>query len=77
MECSWDMLMKHLRSAESLDEVIEAHEEFLQTLLKRSLLDDGSRDLLTQLRTIYDRIIEFQATQNQLYVEAVSELEAR
>ena len=71
------MLMKHLRSAESLDEVIEAHEEFLQTLLKRSLLDDGSRDLLTQLRTIYDRIIEFQATQNQLYVEAVSELEAR
>ena len=77
MECSWDMLMKQLRSAESLDEVIEAHEEFLQTLLKRSLLDDSSRELLTQLRTIYDRIIEFQATQNQLYFEAVAELEAR
>merc|ERR1719232_2380563 len=30
-------------------EVMEAHEEFLQTLLKRALLDDESRELLMQL----------------------------
>ena len=29
MECSWAELIKHLKSAENLDEVIEAHEEFL------------------------------------------------
>ena len=77
MECSWDILMKQLRQAESLDEVIEAHEDFLQTLMKRSLLDERSRDLLTQLRAIYDRILEFNGIQNKLYVAAVSEVEAR
>ena len=45
--------------------VIEAHEEFLQTLLKRALLDDESRELLMQLRAIYDRILEFQGIQSR------------
>ena len=87
MECSWDILIKQLRQAESLDQVgfndaiivrrsltfylksnskvIEAHEEFLQTLLKRALLDDESRELLMQLRAIYDRILEFQGIQSR------------
>jgi gamma-tubulin complex component 3 len=77
MECSWDELIRTLRSAESLDEVIGAHEIFLRTLVKRSLLDEGSRDLLTQLRAIYDRIIEYQGIQSKLYISAVAEVEAR
>merc|ERR1712029_397539 len=77
MECSWDILIKQLKHAENLDEVIEAHGEFLETLVKRALLDERSRDLLTQLRAIYDRIVEFQNIQNKLYLEAVAELEAR
>ena len=59
MECSWDQLVRHLKEAENLDEVIEAHKEFLETLVKRALLDERSRDVLTQLRAIYDRIVEF------------------
>ena len=59
MECSWDQLVRHLKEAENLDEVIEAHNEFLSTLVKRALLDERSRDVLTQLRAIYDRIVEF------------------
>ncbi len=77
MECSWDILIRRLRQAESLDQVIEAHEEFLETLTKRSLLDAASRELLNQLRAIYDRILEFQAIQNRLYVASTSEAEAR
>jgi len=77
MECSWDILIKQLRQAESLDQVIEAHEEFLQTLLKRALLDDESRELLMQLRAIYDRILEFQGIQSRLYAAASTEAEAR
>ena len=38
IECSWDILVKNLNRAESLDEIIEAHEQFLETLLKRALL---------------------------------------
>ena len=59
MECSWDQLVKQLKLAENLDEVIEAHNLFLETLIKRALLDERSRDILTQLRAIYDRIVEF------------------
>jgi len=77
MECSWDELIRTLRSAESLDEVIGAHEVFLRTLVKRSLLDEGSRDLLTQLRAVYDRIVEFQGIQAKLYISAAAEKEAR
>ena len=77
MECSWDMLIKQLKRAENLDEVIEAHNEFLETLVKRALLDERSKDLLTQLRAIYDRILEFQNIQNKLYLAAVTEVEAR
>ena len=77
MECSWDILMNQLRKADSLDAVIEAHEGFLKTLLAQSLLDERSSDLLTQLRAIYDRIIEFQGIQNNMYVAAVAEAEAR
>ena len=77
MECSWDLLEKQLEQSSNLDEVIEAHNEFIETLIKRALLDERSRDLLTQLRAIYDRIVEFQNIQNKLYLEAVAELEAR
>ena len=65
MECSWAELIKHLKSAENLDEVIDAHEEFLNSVIRRALLGEGSRDLLTQIRAIYDRIVEFDAVQSR------------
>ena len=77
MECSWDLLEKALGQSSNLDEVIDAHNEFIETLVKRALLDERSKDLLTQLRAIYDRIVEFQNIQNKLYLQAVAEKEAR
>ena len=77
MECSWDLLEKQLNLSSNLDEVIEAHTEFIETLVKRALLDERSKDLLDQLRAIYDRIVEFQHIQNKLYLAAVAETEAR
>jgi len=77
MECSWAELMKRLKSAENLDEVIDAHEEFLNSVIRRALLGEGSRDLLTQIRAIYDRVVEFDAVQSRLYTEAVAESDAR
>lgn len=77
MECSWDVLINQLHQAESLDEVIFAHEHFLDNLMRRVLLDERSTEILADLRAIYDRIIEFQTIQNNLYVAAVAEVEAR
>ena len=77
MECSWDELMKRLKSAENLDEVIDAHEDFLNSVIRRAMLGQLSRDLLTQLRAIYDRVVEFDGVQISLYNEAVAEADAR
>jgi len=77
MECGWDSLNKMINTAESLDEIISAHEEFLGTLVSRALLDDRSRDVLTQLRAIYDRILEFQTIANRIHDDALEEWEAR
>ena len=77
MECSWAELMKRLKSAENLDEVIEAHQEFLNSVMRRALLGESSRDLLHQIRAIYDRVIELDSIQSSLYNEAVAESNAR
>jgi len=77
MECGWDALIKQINQAESLDEVISAHDEFLCTLVSRALLDERSREILTQLRAIYDRILEFQTIANRIHDDAMAEWDAR
>jgi len=77
MECGWDSLNKMINTSESLDEIIEAHKDFLTTLVSRALLDDRSRNILDQLRAIYDRILEFQTVANRIHDDAVEEWDAR
>ena len=77
MECSWDELIQKLHNAENLDEVIEAHEEFLNSVTRRALLGDNYKDLLEQLRAVYDRIVEFEGVQSRLYNAASDEADAR
>ena len=79
MECSWDELMQRLKIAENLDEVIDAHEDFLKNVLRRAMLGDReiTKDLLTKLRAIYDRVVEFDSVQKSLYDQAVEEADTR
>ena len=42
MECNWDSLLKKVREAEDLDQIISAHDTFLQQITSHSLLNtDG------------------------------------
>ena len=43
LECSWDVLINQVQQAESLDDIIYAHENFLLTVKAGALLDDNSR----------------------------------
>lgn len=72
MECCWADLLQKLSSAHDLDQVIAAHENFLDTLLTRALLDEESKDLLVQLRVIYDLIIDFQNIQEKFWQQALT-----
>eukprot|EP00057_Strongylocentrotus_purpuratus_P005521 XP_003731157.2 PREDICTED: LOW QUALITY PROTEIN: gamma-tubulin complex component 3 [Strongylocentrotus purpuratus] len=77
MACSWDEMWKDVTEAADLDKIIAAHEVFLDTILRRALLDEESRPLLTQLRAIFDLIIKFQNTQEAMYTNALEELNRR
>jgi len=42
LECSWDDLLQKVVNAEDLDHIIAAHQEFLDAITARSLLDPQS-----------------------------------
>jgi len=77
LECSWDALLKKVKSAGDMDQLINAHQEFLNTIIKRSLLDDKSNNILNQLRTLLDHIIKFQILQNEMFSKGLEEQERR
>uniref|UniRef100_A0AAV2KI79 Gamma-tubulin complex component n=1 Tax=Knipowitschia caucasica TaxID=637954 RepID=A0AAV2KI79_KNICA len=77
LECSWDELWTKVQRAQDLDHIIAAHETFLDSVICRCLLDNNSRSLLHQLRSIFDQIIEFQSVQDSLYSLRLQEEERR
>ena len=42
LECSWDELLHKVKHAEDLDHIIAAHQQFLDAITARSLLDSQS-----------------------------------
>merc|ERR1719419_581211 len=60
-----------------MDQLISAHEEFLESVIKRSLLDSKSENILGQMRLLLDHIIKFQSIQNDLFSKALEEQERR
>ena len=42
LECSWDELLSKVKYADDLDHIIAAHQEFLDAITARSLLDPQS-----------------------------------
>ncbi|XP_015776279.1 PREDICTED: gamma-tubulin complex component 3 homolog [Acropora digitifera] len=77
LECCWADLKKQVAEASDLDHIIAAHETFLDQVLNRCLLDAESRKMLTQLRAIFDLIIQFQNAQESFFSAATRELQSR
>jgi gamma-tubulin complex component 3 len=77
LECSWAELLKHMKTAGDLDEIITAHNDFMKNIIKRCLLDPNSQSLLVQLRTLFDRVIEFQNKSRNMFELFVAESDRR
>ena len=43
MECCWAALVKRVEAAEDLDQVIDAHDQFLEKVTTQCLLDPHSQ----------------------------------
>ncbi|KAL7645385.1 UNVERIFIED_CONTAM: hypothetical protein RMT77_003771 [Armadillidium vulgare] len=77
LECSWHTLTSNLTMAQSLDDVIEAHAQFLKRIVSGALLDEDSREIRTHLRILYDLMVRLENLQEKLYYAVVNELNAR
>lgn len=72
IECAWAELESRVEQAQDLDQVIHAHDDFLAALMTRALLDDESREIQSQLRAIFDRVLDFTKLQGVLLSELSS-----
>lgn len=77
LECGWETLVKQIQVATDLDEVIDAHQTFLSSVLTRCLLNPPSRQLIAQLRTIFDMVLNFTQLFHDLISVANTELAVR
>lgn len=77
LECGWHDLMTELKTAQSLDEVIAAHNNFLKRIVAGALLDAESKEVRTHLRTFYNLIQNLRALQERLAHTVSAEVNAR
>ncbi|CAN7996202.1 unnamed protein product [Ixodes hexagonus] len=69
IECAWAELETRVDQAQDLDEVVKAHDDFLSALMTRALLDPESRDILSELRSIFDQVLRFKEVQERLLTQ--------
>ncbi|XP_014213492.1 gamma-tubulin complex component 3 [Copidosoma floridanum] len=77
IECSWDIFAKNLKQASSLDDIIAAHTNFIQSVKRGTLLDDQSQELMLHLRSVYGPILELQSLEETFVARATAEYQAR
>ncbi len=77
LEMSWQELCERLNNAPDLDEIICAHDDYLNIVLERALMGPGSEDVMAQLVMLLDLIIQFCAHQEVLIVKSLSEMMSR
>ncbi|KAH8861843.1 Gamma-tubulin complex component 3 [Schistosoma japonicum] len=73
LECAWENLVKHVHSAQDLGDVIKAHQAFLSNVFTRCLLDAESRQLLGQLRAIFNSILDYAQLHQDFNTTAMNE----
>ena len=77
MECSWDKLISNVQQADGLDDIIKAHNQFLDRIKAGALVDGSSEELSTQLRTVYDLVLQLQAREEKLHACVIREVQRR
>ncbi|RZB40076.1 gamma-tubulin complex component 3 [Asbolus verrucosus] len=75
LECSWAEMLRQVNHAECLDDIIGAHTIFLNSVQCGVLLDESSRQLFSQLRSIYNFILNLEGHQEALNEAATREYE--
>jgi gamma-tubulin complex component 3 len=78
IECSWTHFSKRVQNAKALDDILEAHEDFLNEVRIGAFLDNETKTTLyLHLDIVYDSIMKLEEWQRTFYDIAFKESEAR
>ncbi|PON44479.1 Gamma-tubulin complex component protein [Parasponia andersonii] len=76
LEVSWSTLSNEMEVAKDLDDLLAAHEKYLNSIVEKSLLGERSQSLYKSLFVLFDLILRFRSHADRLY-EGIHELQAR
>lgn len=79
LEVAWKELIEKLKKANDMDDLISANEEFLNDIYVNLLLDSSpdSQQILSEIRSIFNLIVEITNLNQTFYKIALNEYEAR
>lgn len=74
IECSWSNFTKRVQSAKALDDILQAHQDFLNEVRVGTFLDSKTKDTLyLHLDIVYDSIMKLEEWQRTFYDIACKE----
>lgn len=78
IECSWSNFTKRVQSAKALDDILQAHGDFLNEVRVGTFLDSKTKDTLyLHLDIVYDSIMKLEEWQRTFYDIACKECSDR
>lgn len=79
LECSWANFMKRAHAATALDDILEAHHDFLEAVRIGTFLGDSSSSgsLFGNLDDVYSSVIKLETWQDNFYKFCNKEMDAR
>lgn len=77
LECSWSDFIKKVNNAETLDDILMAHEGFLEIVQVGMFLDDKQKEIACNLDCVYTSIMKLESWQNRFYELCKKENDSR
>ena len=77
LESAWQSLQETLTRSKCLDDVIRAHDAYLEGILQRALLTSAHENLNLQLQSMLQSILRFCALEDALLADALASLARR
>uniref|UniRef100_A0A336LV44 CSON001754 protein n=1 Tax=Culicoides sonorensis TaxID=179676 RepID=A0A336LV44_CULSO len=77
IECQWIDLLKNIHQSEALDDVLDAHHNFLETIKRELFLTECLSDLFIAMEAIFSAIMKLEKWQNKFFSLCQKEADAR
>uniref|UniRef100_A0A2H8TSH1 Gamma-tubulin complex component 3 n=1 Tax=Melanaphis sacchari TaxID=742174 RepID=A0A2H8TSH1_9HEMI len=77
IETEWEHFREAINKASLLETVIEAHNQFLKNIFKRSVQTEETHDLSKKMRQLFESVLELRGIQERFHSQSEQELNRR